>query len=144
MGNGGKIKNWKKKKKDNSETIFLPVVKWTSAIEGDLARMSAKSTHSFHSLNGSNHFQLESRSEEMKIDHLSQLVTFTCRYLLKYHLTSITRECFICSVCSDILYRHLELLKQNKKKHCRFWNRSPQTHRDHSFSCVYSLCSYSG
>lgn len=45
--------------------------------------MNAKRTHYFDPLNGSHHFQLESRSEKMKIDGLFQLLTLTCRYLLK-------------------------------------------------------------
>lgn len=68
--------------------IFLIEIssKRSSAIAGDLAVMNAKRTHYFDSLNGSHNFQLENRNEKMKIDGLSQLLTFTCTYLLKNSL----------------------------------------------------------
>lgn len=45
--------------------------KWTSAITRDLALVKAKRTHYFGFLNGNHNFQLESRSEKMKMDGLS-------------------------------------------------------------------------
>lgn len=138
----------KKIKMENSETIFLPVIslptfptvillrlallyillfnvscKWPSVTAGDLALMNAKRTHYFDSLNRNHNFQLESRNEKMKMYGLSQLLTFTCRYLLKNALNIHHQEKFY-SFNTSALYRLLELLKQ--KIHCLFWNGSPQ------------------
>jgi len=53
----------------------------------------------------------------MKIDGLSQLLTFTCRYLLKNALNIYHQE-KLYSFNTSTLHRLLELLKQ--KNYCLF------------------------
>lgn len=92
--------------------LIIVSFKWARAITGDLALKKAKRTHYFGFLNGNHNFQLESRSEKMKMDGLSQLLTFTCRYLLKNALNIHHQKTFVHSKFSDILQRLLEILKQ--------------------------------
>lgn len=116
--------------------------KWTSAITGNLALMKAKRTHYFGFLNGNHNFQLESRNEKMEMDGLSQLLTFTCRYLLRNALNIHHQKSFIHSIFSDILQRLLEILKQKKKSICSQME-TPKPHWNHVFSsqhCIFIYC----
>lgn len=116
--------------------------KWTNAIAGDLELMKAKRTHYFGFLNGNHNFQLESRSEKMKIDGLSQLLTFTCRYLLKNALNIHHQKSFIHSILSDTLQRLLEILKKKKKNHPSILKWKLQNHTGSIFLALYTVYSY--